>query len=131
MAAPKVFGLASTQSSEILNAAEIVMAMLAATGTRSLDEMYSEAEEGNEKVIAKLATMSLTEEQINRIEGLGHHLKLIRTTPSVNLSECPECLGVTVVALAVKKCSLTLGCTGVPVKASKARRVPVETPAAA
>ncbi len=122
MAAPKVTGLSSAQTRPVLIAAELVMALLRGTGTRSLDEMYSLAASGDEKVIGKLKTISLTEEQIGLIEGLGHHLKLIRTTPSATLSECPVCSGVTVVQQAVRKCSLTLGCEGVPVKASMAKR---------
>lgn len=124
-AAPKIMALITEQPTELLQAADIVTALLKHTRTKSLADLYAKIERQDEDVTAKLATISLSENQIDLIESHGVDLALLRNLPSANLVECPVCGAVSVVSgLASRKCNMKLGCEGTPVKSSSAKKVP-------
>jgi hypothetical protein len=123
-AKPKITALVSNQTSPVLQAADLVSALIKHTKMKSLAELFEHGDAKDEAVLAKLSTIQLSEDQISLIEENGHHVQYIRSQPTVNITECPVCLSVGVVGPAVSKaCTLKLGCPGNPVKSSFAKKV--------
>lgn len=123
----KFVTLVSGQSSELLNAAELVSALLRTSTCSSLSELYQRMGAGDEAVLSRMEPVRLSEDQLVAIERFSTELSLLRVSPTVSLSECPVCGQVSAVAgAALRRCLLTLGCEGVPVKSGFAKKQPVE-----
>lgn len=119
--------LVSAQESPVLQAAELTMQMLKTTKATSLDNLFQSIERKDPAVLAKLATLVISDTQLDLIEVHGQNMKLIRNLPTNSLTECPECHAVAAVAgTPPSKCTLTLACPGKPVKSGIGSKSPVE-----
>lgn len=108
-----------------LAAAAVTLALLKVTGTASMAELVSRLEAGDETVTPKFNSIVLTEEQIIALEDHREAVDLIRTGPTVTVTVCPSCGGISAVSGATpKSCNLTLSCPGEPEKASAAVKYP-------
>ena len=119
--------LVSTQESPVLKAAELTMQMLKTTKATSLDNLFKSIADNDEAVLAKLATLVISDIQLDLIEVHGQNMKLVRNLPTNSLTECPICRAVAAVAgTPPSKCTLTLACGGKPVKSGIGGKVKIE-----
>lgn len=108
---------------ELARAASLALALLRATKTQSWAELVAEP--------SRLVGLEVDTDQVELLNRHRDALALLRATPATALSVCPVCGKFTVVTgTAAKKCPLTLGCPGEPVKASAATKPqdPTEPP---
>ncbi|WIB65508.1 hypothetical protein [Curtobacterium sp. MCBD17_040] len=110
----------------MLRAADIVVAALQLTGTRSLDELVDELRNPESDATVKLKSIQFDTAQLDLIDRYHGHLQLLRNKPSVAIAECPTCETVWVVGTKPSKCTITRDCPGIPEKSSKAKRTPLQ-----
>ena len=127
MAALKPVSLQPVPAEGPLAAASLVTALLKRCASKSLEELYASVRAADPKIIAKLTSVVVTEEQLELIESHGDIVAYLRTGPTTNISQCDGCGKTTVVqGTPPKRCVLTLGCAGAPAKSGEAKRIPFE-----
>jgi len=115
-------------------AASLAISLCKAAKVDTFTELEEKVRSGDEKVLAALASIRLTPEQVDLISQNMFAVRAVGAKPPMRtVVVCHDCNAVLVMSggATPKKCTLTRNCTGVTSRASAAvRRELVDDPAA-
>lgn len=102
---------------EVLAAASLTTTLMKALDAVTFDQLAHAFNPPSAKASKMLAEIRLDPRVFDLMQAHQEDLRMLRTSPVVNIALCPSCKTVSaVVGAAPTRCHLTLGCEGQPVK---------------